>query len=95
MNGKDVEQAAIRALRAHRRTTGLTQKTVAAAMREHGWKWHPDTVGDLEADRRGLRVGEFIDLAVIFSIHPASLLGADTEEQALRARIASEILGAA
>ena len=55
-------------LRTLREQAGLSQAALAAAMNEHGWSWHQQTAGRIEAGRQSVRYWEAVDLAAMFHV---------------------------
>ena len=58
-----------------------TQKAVADAMRERGWKWSQATVWSVEKGDRPLRLAEAEDLAAVLGTHLHALTFGPKEVQ--------------
>jgi transcriptional regulator with XRE-family HTH domain len=97
------ERAVGQRLRELRTGTGMSQQALAAAMVRRGWPWHQSTVHRIESGSQALRVGELVDVALVFGVSPGKMLGeADSRamvderremERTLRRQIAAEIAG--
>lgn len=70
----------------------LSQKELAAVMRERGWKWSQATVWSIEKGERPLRLTEAADLAVVLD-KPFQLILEDDES--VRAQMAAKLVVAA
>ena len=69
------EQVVAANIKAWRRAAGLTQGDLAGEMAALGWHWYKQTVGRVERNERKVRIGELVDLAAVFGVTAAELLG--------------------
>lgn len=74
--------AGIRSLRGER-----SQQSIAAAMREHGWKWSQATVWGVETGERPIKYMEALSLAEILGVEPADLGTPAPNEDAISAEL--------
>jgi transcriptional regulator with XRE-family HTH domain len=63
--------ANIRAERARKR---LTQTAVAAVMQLHGFRWHQQTVAQVERGERSVKAEELLGLAAAYMVSAETLL---------------------
>ena len=69
------EQVVAANIKAWRRAAGLTQGDLAGEMAALGWHWYKQTAGRVERNERKVRIGELVDLAAVFGVTAAELLG--------------------
>jgi len=58
-----------------RQQMGLSQRQVAKRMEAHGHGWHQTTLSRIEKGERGVSLGEAADLADVFGVRLADLIG--------------------
>jgi transcriptional regulator with XRE-family HTH domain len=68
-----VRDAVASNIRAARARAQLSQTQVAEGMREHGCKWHFQTVGAVERSKRPVAAEELIALADVLGAAPDAL----------------------
>ena len=68
----DLGAAVAAQLRELRQAAGFSQVRLAREMAARGWPWHQQTVAQVEAAQRVVRLGELADLADLFGITPAA-----------------------
>lgn len=100
--GTAVESSVAERVSGMRKAAGWSQRQLARKMSALGWSWYQQTVASAESGSRQVRIGELADLAALFGITPAALLGDDTTpaadqvraiRQAVREEIIAELSG--
>lgn len=95
--GMAVESSAAERVSELRKAAGWSQSKLARKMNALGWSWYQQTVASVESGARQVRIGEAADLAGLFGITLAALLGADTipaadQMRAIRHAVREEII---
>jgi transcriptional regulator with XRE-family HTH domain len=67
-------------IRAERSRRGLSQKSLAARMRELGFAWSPQLVAKLEAGNRPLLAGELLGLCLCLNCSMPALIAASEDD---------------